>query len=54
MKEQAKPGVIAIAVILLLVVMGFLGWRTFGPKGETISQASVDNHWQSKQSGPNR
>ena len=54
MQKEVKPGVIAIAVILLLAFLAFLGWRSFGSKGETLPQASVDSHWQAKKSGANR
>jgi len=53
-REKANPGVIAIAVIVLVALVAFIGWRSFGPKGDTLSQASVDSHWQAKKAGPNR
>ncbi|HZT42220.1 MAG TPA: hypothetical protein VFA07_08520 [Chthonomonadaceae bacterium] len=54
MQKEVKPGLIALAVILLLAFIAFLGWRSFGSKGDTLPQASVQSHWQSKKSGPNR
>lgn len=54
MQKEAKPGLIVVAVILLIAIVAFLGWRTFGSKGETLPQESVDAHWQAKKAGPNR
>jgi hypothetical protein len=52
--NEAKPGIIAVAVVLMVALVAFLGWRSFGPKGDTLPKASVDAHWQAKQAGPNR
>jgi hypothetical protein len=52
--NEAKPGIIVAAVVVMLALVVFLGWRSFGPKGDTLPQATVDAHWKAKQSGANR
>jgi hypothetical protein len=54
MQQEAKPAVIAIAVVLLVAITAFIGWRTLGSKGDTLPQSTVNAHWQEKKSGPNR
>lgn len=54
MQQEVKPGLIAVAVILLIALIVFLGWRSFGSKGDTLPQATVNSHWQAKKNGPNR
>jgi hypothetical protein len=39
MKQSVSPGVVAVVVVILVAIIGFAGYRMFGPHHQTLLNA---------------
>lgn len=48
MKQQVNPAMIIVAVIVGLLLLVFIGWRSFGSNSATMDQATINAHIAAK------
>jgi predicted negative regulator of RcsB-dependent stress response len=47
-KQNAGPAAIVVAVAVVLLLLGFLGWRTFAPHSDSFDPAASQSRQAAK------
>ena len=46
MKQQISPAIIAGAVVLVVILIGIIGYKTFGPTPKPVDTRATDPRYQ--------